>query len=56
VVRREREHFPNSEIGFDTIGERDYINLTSSTRSHKRYKELHTEFLELLKGPGDVRM
>jgi hypothetical protein len=52
VVRREREHFPNSEIGFNTIGERDYINLTSSTRSHKRYKELHTEFLELLRTRG----
>ena len=50
VVRRDREHFENCEIGFPAeVNERDYINLSSSTRSHARYRSLHVDFVERLR-------
>ena len=48
VVRRDREHFDDAELGFNANIARDYVNLSSSTRSHTRYTSLHKEFRELL--------
>jgi hypothetical protein len=48
IVRRNREHFEDAELGFHPNIARDYINLSSSTRSHTRYTSLHKEFRELL--------
>ena len=48
VVRRDREHFDDAELGFNANIARDYVNLSSSTRSHTRQTSLHKEFRELL--------